>query len=89
MGLETTYKIKQREKYESDRYEFDFYVREESPGVRVWQTCPYVGPEAYDLGNIDNVLNSRDNNVDCILDPRNPFYTNCRNLSRERAKFRP
>ena len=83
------YKLKQREKYDTDKYEFGFRILDDEPAVGVWETCPFVGPEAYDLSNIDNVLNTRENDVDCIQDPRNPFYTNVFKLSKERAKFVP
>lgn len=92
MKLRTTYKIKHRKKYDTDKYERKFcFIGDdgEMPSRSVWEADVYVGPEAYNKGHIDNILMNNINDPDTVTDDNNPWYTTRATLSKERIKFAP
>ena len=89
MSLRTTYKIKNKRTYDTDRYEIHFHVMEDTVGKSVWEADAYVGPGAYNLGHIDNVLSNPKNDADTVTDYNNPWFLSRGTLSKHRIKFEP
>ena len=90
MNLRTTYKIKRKNTFDTDKYEMHFRVMPpDSLCKSVWEADTYVGPESYNHGHIDNILSNQKNDADTVTDDNNPFFFNRGLLSKNRIKFEP
>ena len=88
-NLEKTYKIKHKNKYDTDRYEERYFMASGRFEKTVWAANAYVGPGTYNMGHIDNIIEPRKNDVDNITDAQDPFFRSKMLLYKERAKFMP
>lgn len=80
------YAIKKKTTYETDRYEMRYHISDEGEIRKaVWPTNCEVGPEAYDLGHVDNVVLASD--IYSLL--REHPANREKKLSKEYVKFKP
>ncbi len=80
---------KNRRTYDSDRFEKTYQISPEgSFNLLYWELSPYVGPEAYNNGHVDLILDNPDNTVGKILETsENPYYLNRASLHQSKSKF--
>ena len=88
-NLGLTYKVKHKNTYDTDRYEERYFITNGRFEKTIWGGGVFVGPGAYNMGHIDNVLNPRKNDASDISSAPDPFFTIKVLLSKERAKFKP
>jgi hypothetical protein len=76
--------------YDSDKYEMSYRVDNKDTFLKsVWESAVYVGPEAYNLSNINCILDNMRNSCANILEPINPYFEIHCNQHRDNAKFKP
>lgn len=84
-----------RTKFDTDKYEIAWHpvssVQEGymSYNKTVWESSPYVGPQSYNAGHIDFILNSMTNDVAMVTRPDEGYLLCRQNLSKEKVKFLP
>jgi len=88
-NLGQTYKVKHKNTYDTDRYEERYFITSGRFEKTIWGSGVFVGPGAYNMGHIDNVLNPRKNDVDDVRDSKSPFFRIRVLSNRESAKFKP
>ena len=87
--------ISKRAKTDTDRFELGWHVLNTGQdGIAsyhksVWESPTYVGPEAYNAGHIDFILESDANDVRSILRADDGVFLCRRCLAKERVKFIP
>ena len=93
--LKTNLKSKKRFKIDTDRFELSWHALIADDNERifiksVWAAPTYVGPEAYNSGHIDFILdNNPRNDVRTILNRDDGRFVCRRTLDEGRAKFMP
>ena len=83
---------RKRIKIDTDKYELSWHSinDQETYSMSVWESPAYVGPEAYNAGNIDFILNSNTrNDVRWIIGTDDGTYVCRRILDKNRVKFMP
>ena len=82
--------LNRRHKIDTDQFEFSWHsIGGEEYLKSVWATPTYVGPEAYNAGHIDYILDGEKNNVRHIMYGDDGRYICRKNLDKGRAKFIP
>lgn len=80
-----------RHTYMSDRYEmrYHFAVGEDDTLVKtIWEDCPFIGPEGYDLSHVDIIIDNIVNRTKYILDGGADFQE-WQRKNYTHQKFRP
>lgn len=84
-----------RAKTDTDRYEIAWHPISVGQGEgltyhkTVWASPTYVGPDSYNSGHIDFIIDNMINDVGAVIRADEGVYLCRRNLSKDKAKFTP